>query len=86
MVRDPLVQLPLPYCRQNHARRQPIDGHWTHCFDNWPVDQWLRAFPRHFQTRRLSLVITGGEPLVDHAPMAELVNGLTAMPTVEWLG
>ena len=33
-----------PYCRQNHARRQPIDGHGTHCFDNWPVDQWLRAF------------------------------------------
>ena len=30
------------------------------------------------------MVITGGEPLVDHAPMAELVNGLTAMPTVEW--
>ncbi len=72
-----------PYCRQNHARRQPIDGHWAHCFDNWPVDRWLRAFPRHFQTRCLSLVITGGEPLVDHAPMAERVNGLTAMPTVE---
>jgi organic radical activating enzyme len=74
---------PLGYANQNHARRQPIDGHWAHCFDNWPVDQWLRAFQRHFQTRRLSLVITGGEPLVDHAPMAELVNGLTAMPTVE---
>ena len=73
-----------PYCRQNHARRQPIDGHWAHCFDNWPVDRWLRAFPRHLQTRCLSLVITGGEPLVDHARMAELVNGLTAMPTVEW--
>ncbi len=73
-----------PYCRQNHARRQPIDGHRLHCFDNWPVDRWLRAFQRHFQARRLSLVITGGEPLVDHAPMAELVNGLTAMPTVEW--
>lgn len=72
-----------PYCRQNHARRQQIDSHWAHCFDNWPVDRWLRAFQRHFQTRRLSLVITGGEPLVDHAPMAELVNGLTAMPTVE---
>ncbi len=28
-------------------------------------------------------MITGGEPLVDHAPMAELVNGLTAMPAVE---
>ena len=72
-----------PYCRQNHARRQPIDGHGAHCFDNWPVNQWLRAFQRHFQARQLSLVITGGEPLVDHAPMAELVNGLTAMPTVE---
>ncbi len=72
-----------PYCHQNHARRQSIDGHWAHCFDNWPVDRWLRAFQRNFQARRLSLVITGGEPLVDHAPMAELVHGLTAMPTVE---
>ncbi len=72
-----------PYCRQNHARRRPIDGHGAHCFDNWPVDRWLRAFQRHFQARRLSLVITGGEPLVDRAPMAKLVNGLTAMPTVE---
>ena len=27
-----------PYCRQNHARRQPIDGHRLHCFDNRPVD------------------------------------------------
>jgi hypothetical protein len=37
-----------PYCRQNHARRQPIDGHWAHCFDNWPVDRWLRAFKKAF--------------------------------------
>jgi hypothetical protein len=30
-----------PYCRQNHARRQPIDGHGAHCFDNCPADQFL---------------------------------------------
>ncbi len=53
------------YCPQSHdrfARR----GHFTaHAFDNFPLRRWLAAFERHFAERRLSLVMTGGEPMVD---------------------
>lgn len=71
------------YCSQDHAWGSKIEGHFAHCFDNYPVDEWIGAFQRHFASNRLSLVITGGEPLLDYKRMAELVNYLTRMPTVE---
>ncbi|NLF06513.1 MAG: radical SAM protein [Pirellulaceae bacterium] len=72
-----------PYCRQSHARWTEDNLNRPHCFDNQPVEAWLSAFRRHFAEKRLSLLVTGGEPLLDHAAMSKFLNGLTDMPTVE---
>ncbi len=56
-----------PYFRQNHARRQQIDGHWAHCFDNWPVDRWLRAF-QSVLTRRTPKGIQYWDPATPAKP------------------
>lgn len=72
-----------PYCPQSHARFGRYGKHTAHAFDNYPLETWLKAFSQHFQERRLSLVITGGEPMIDRENMAPLLQALTNMPTVE---
>ena len=79
-----------PYCPQKHERSR-LERHLfmgggkfhTHAFDNHPVEKWLEAFQRHFQDRRLSLVIEGGEPMIDYKNMPPLLRELTNMPTTE---
>jgi sulfatase maturation enzyme AslB (radical SAM superfamily) len=67
------------YCWQKHERRAPTPGGFTaHAFDNFPVERWMGAFEQHFGKRRLSLVITGGEPMLDHANMNVILAFLTA--------
>lgn len=72
-----------PYCVQSHGRRiDKGDGMTAHGFDNFPVEKWLEAFDRHFADKRLSLVITGGEPFIDRANMLRLLPRLSAMENV----
>lgn len=75
-----------PYCEQTHERNAPKGwGMTAHAFDNHPVDKWLDAFGRHFGGKRLSMVITGGEPFVDRKAMPVLLKYLTSMPGLECL-
>ena len=61
-----------PYCNQNHKKSSK-----THAFDNHNASMWLSAFDKHFQNFKLSIVITGGEPLIDTKNMPYLLKGLT---------
>lgn len=73
-----------PYCPQTHERHAPKEGGFTaHAFDNFPVEQWLDAFERHFAGKRLSLVLTGGEPMIDRKAMPTLLNALSAKASTE---
>lgn len=73
-----------PYCPQTHGRYVPKGGGFTaHAFDNFPLQQWLQAFRRHFADQRLSLVISGGEPLIDKKNMPLLLTAFHEMPAVE---
>lgn len=71
------------YCPQTHDRRAPKGDYTAHAFDNQPLERWLEAFERHFADNRLSLVITGGEPMLDRKAMPVLLERLTGMSTVE---
>jgi hypothetical protein len=73
-----------PYCPQTHDRRAAKgDGMTAHAFDNFPLQQWQEALDRHFAGYRLSLVISGGEPMVDRKNVPALLNFLSAKSTVE---
>ncbi len=73
-----------PYCPQTHDRRAPKDGGMTaHAFDNFPLERWLDAFDRHFNNSRLSLVLTGGEPMVDRKNMLAFLNHMSSKARVE---
>jgi organic radical activating enzyme len=75
-----------PYCPQTHGRYQPKGNSFTaHAFDNFPLDQWLQAFRRHFSGCRLSLVLSGGEVLLDRKNMSLLLTAFHEMAEVEWL-
>jgi len=72
-----------PYCPQNHRRDAAIGEHFTaHAFDNYEVDAWIGAFRRHFAKRHVTLVLTGGEPMLDRRSMPRLLQELVEMPTV----
>lgn len=72
-----------PYCPQTHDRRAPKgNGFTAHGFDNHSVQRWLEAFERHFSSRLLVLVMTGGEPMLDRRAMTLLINTLSAAPWV----
>jgi organic radical activating enzyme len=71
------------YCYQVHARRAPVAGGFTnHCFDNFPVERWMKQFEHHFAKERLSLVITGGEPMLDARNMNIFLGFLAQAPWV----
>lgn len=53
------------YCRQDHARKQTYKGSPGHWADCRPVADWAAAFDRHFWGDQLTLVVTGGEFLLD---------------------
>jgi len=73
-----------PYCPQEHDRRAPLDEvHTAHAFDNHPVDRWVAAFERHFSNRRGTLVITGGEPMLDRQSTPVLLEALTDLDSIE---
>jgi hypothetical protein len=55
----------------------------AHAFDNFPIDAWLGGFDRHFDSFRLSVVITGGESMIDRKNMPILLNHLCAKSSVE---
>jgi hypothetical protein len=75
-----------PYCPQTHERRAPKgSGMTAHAFDNFPAERWLEAFDRHFADKRLSMVITGGEPFVDRKAMPVLLAYLTGLDGLECL-
>ena len=70
------------YCDQHHklVKRNGISNH---SFGNYAVGEWLDAFNRHFSANRLTLTITGGETMADRKSITALLNGLSAMATVE---
>lgn len=57
------------YCRQDHTRKQMYRGAAGHWIDNAPLLAWVDAFDQHFAGRKLSLSITGGEPMLDKKNM-----------------
>jgi|GEM_PF-1187633 len=66
-----------PYCDQTHDRRASKPGGFSaHAFDNYPLDQWIAAFERHFSKRRVALTLTGGEPMLDVRAMTGLLDHL----------
>ena len=68
-----------PYCPQTHDRLAPKGKEFTaHAFDNYPLEKWLEAFHRHFAERGLSMVITGGEPMLDRKNMLPFLKGNTS--------
>jgi organic radical activating enzyme len=72
-----------PYCNQTHDRYAPKGKYTAHAFDNFSLPEWIEAFMRHFSKKRLSLVMTGGEPMLDRKNMVPLLKTLTNMPNVE---
>lgn len=73
-----------PYCTQTHNRDAAKGkGFTAHGFDNFPLVDWLRAIERHFTDRRLSLLLTGGEPFVDRKAMLPFLGFLTEFPNTE---
>ena len=73
-----------PYCPQTHARYEPKGENLTaHAFDNFPLSRWQDAITRHFGDDRLTLVITGGEPMLDRKNVVPLLNWLSDNPLVE---
>ena len=73
-----------PYCPQKHERDAPLGEHFTaHAFDNYSVARWIEAFGHHFSDQRATLVLTGGEPMLDRQSMPKLLVALTTMAGVE---
>lgn len=73
-----------PYCPQTHDRRADKgNGKTAHAFDNFSLATWLEAIDRHFEPYRLSLVLTGGETMLDRKNVGALINHLTAKQSVE---
>lgn len=73
-----------PYCTQTHNRDAAKGkGFTAHAFDNFPLAKWIQAFERHFADRRLSLLLTGGEPLVDRKSMMPFLTFLTEFSNTE---
>lgn len=84
------------YCRQDHSRhstlerwpwmdndvgnRPPAKAHWA---DNAPPELWLRALESCFKDRRMHILMTGGEPLLDRLNMERLLAGFASAPWVE---
>lgn len=74
------------YCPQNHNRMNPIgDGFTAHAFDNFKLAAWLDAFDRHFTHTHLSLVLTGGEPMLDFQHMHPFLKHLTSRRQVKMI-
>ncbi len=74
------------YCPQNHNRMNPIgDGFTAHAFDNFKLEAWLDAFDRHFTDTHLSLVLTGGEPMLDFQHMHPFLKHLTSREQVKMI-
>lgn len=70
-----------PYCYQVHDRRAAVGGGLTnHCFDNFPVEKWMHQFEHHFSKKKLALILTGGEPMLDSKNMNVFLNFLGAAP------
>lgn len=73
-----------PYCSQTHGRFESKGGYFkAHSFDNFPIEQWLEAFRHHVNNIRISMVITGGEPLIDKKNMVKLLTSFNEMPEIE---
>ncbi len=72
-----------PYCPQTHDRFADKNGYKAHTFDNHPLEKWINAFRYHSRERDFSLVITGGEPMLDRKNMVPLLKELTSMPAIK---
>lgn len=71
-----------PYCPQTHDRFATKGEHTAHAFDNFPLERWIEAFGRHFASHRLSMVITGGEPMLDVRNAVPLLRHLQSQEYV----
>lgn len=60
------------YCSQDHKRAAS-----THAFDNHDVSEWIDHLERHFKDKRVSLVLTGGETMIDIKNMNVLLSVLS---------
>lgn len=74
-----------PDCPRGHDRFARKGKYTAHAFDNYPLDKWVNAFSHRFQERRLSLVITGGEPMLDRRNMVPLLKQLTSFNSIKQL-
>lgn len=71
-----------PYCSQTHSRFASKGRYTAHAFDNHSPGVWIEAFQKHFAAKRLSLKITGGEPMLDKKNMPDFLWQLTEMHNV----
>lgn len=60
------------YCDQPHNRSKE-----RHAFDNHSPKEWLDALDTHFGDRLVTLVITGGETMLDKKSMPSFLKELT---------
>lgn len=72
------------FCNQEHGRYADRgNGFTSHSFDNFPVEKWQEAFARHFGQQRLSITLSGGEPMLDRKAMIPMLNFLSRMNGTE---
>jgi hypothetical protein len=73
------------YCRQDHSRKQEYKGRAGHWADNASPLAWFQAFDKHFSKARLTLLMTGGEPMLDRKNVFCLYQMLIDRPWLELL-
>lgn len=56
---------------------------YGHSFKNHSVNEWLNAFEKIGEYRKIALCITGGEPFLDRKNFYPLLKGLTEMEFID---
>lgn len=56
---------------------------FAHSFRNHTTNEWLNAFQRIGENRKIALIITGGEPFLDWKNFSKILQGLTEMDSVD---
>lgn len=63
-----------PYCAQEHIRNRFKGSFSVHCFDNYTPEEWMNSIDRHFKDKRVALILTGGEPMLDLKNMRNFLS------------
>jgi organic radical activating enzyme len=62
------------YCFQDHSRNRRRSSPSIHAFDNYSPVKWIEAIDKAFQTKEMTVTITGGEPMLDMENISEFLE------------